>query len=429
MLTRIFNKKITSIIAAVSLLGFAGCQMPAPSGAVKGKASGAILAAQVKDDISDITIDDSIWGKLTAGIVTLYPQTTVKVNDRTANALNSKRYAKNIKVRALTDGKTFAMKICWPDATKSVQTGTKTDEYPDGFAVQIPTDFHNLDRLPYIGMGSPKRPVVVYLRKAVNQHFEPNGFGDVGNQRNERNVNVWDSKLGNDLEKFRIDTKANAYSKYERVFISEGFRSMTQIRDNQAKFRTAMKYNESKGGWEAIFVRPLNDAYTKLYSDTFPVALAAWDGEKLNRDGLKKISPWTAVKVVGSKGSDKIEKLLGHVNADLPKADVKNGEKLTKMNCASCHWFGEVKDAPRFMAPNLQNIGGYSTTEYLRESLLKPGAVVVSGYNRNAHPNYKWYYGDGQGGRMSAMPAFDYLKPKEIDDIVAYLKTLKAEVR
>ena len=41
----------------------------------------------------------------------------------------------------------------------------------------------------------------------------------------------------------------------------------------------------------------------------------------------------------------------------------------------------------------------------------------------------QWYYPDGTGGRVSAMPAFDYLKPQEVDDIVAYLKTLKAEVK
>lgn len=81
------------------------------------------------------------------------------------------------------------------------------------------------------------------------------------------------------------------------------------------------------------------------------------------------------------------------------------------------------------MAPNLSNIGGYSTTPYLIESIIHPNAVVVSGYNRNAHANFAWYYEDGQGGRTSAMPSFEYLTQEEINDITAYLKTLKAEVK
>ena len=100
----------------------------------------------------------------------------------------------------------------------SIQSGTKTDEYPDGFAVQIPQHFENLNRLPYIGMGNPKRPVIIYLRKAVKEHYEPNGNGDVLHQLNERNMHAFDSELGNDLEKFKIDKKSYAMNKYERVF-------------------------------------------------------------------------------------------------------------------------------------------------------------------------------------------------------------------
>lgn len=420
------HKKLISTIAAGCIIGLSNCQANNDSNS---KEQGAILASKVAQSINDIRVNDKIWEDTNSNLVTLYPQTTIRVNDRTANKLNAKRFAKNIQVKALTDGKKIALKVIWDDETKSIQTGTKTDEYADGFAIQIPVNFHNLNKLPYIGMGSPDRPVILYLRKSVEEHFEPNGFGEVKTQVNERNTNAFDSELGNGLEKFRIDAKVAAYETYERVFIAEGFRSTTQIRDNLAKFRTSMKYNENKKRWEAMLVRPLNDSYTKLYTDSFPIALAVWDGEKLNRDGLKKISSWTVVKIKDSKGSKKIEELIGTVNRPLPKADTKRGEKLAKTNCASCHWFAEVKDAPRYMAPNLQNIGGYSTTEYLKESITKPNEVVVSGYNRNAHPNYKWYFEDGQGGRISAMPAFDYLKSKDIDDIVAYLKTLKAEVK
>ena len=153
-------------------------------------------------------------------------------------------------------------------------------------------------------------------------------------------------------------------------FIAEGFRSTTQIRDGLAKFRTSMSYNKSADVWEAILVRPLTDPYTKLYTDTFPVAFAVWDGAKLNRDGLKNISPWTAVKVEGGKGSDQISELLGTLNKDLTNADIKNGEVLAKANCAACHWFAEVKDAPAVYGAESSKYRGVFNYRIFKENRL-----------------------------------------------------------
>ena len=80
------------------------------------------------------------------------------------------------------------------------------------------------------------------------------------------------------------------------------------------------------------------------------------------------------------------------------------------------------------MAPDLSNIGGQATAAYIKESILDPNAVVVPGYNRNAHPNFSWYTVDKNGHRTSTMPPFSFLDQKTIEDIVAYLQTQKAEV-
>jgi DMSO reductase family type II enzyme heme b subunit len=390
-----------------------------------------IAAIKIKDDVSKIAVDSGLWGDAISNVVTFYPQSTIRINDKTANKLNANRSATKVTIKALSDGANIAFKLIWKDSTKSLQKGIKTREYPDGFALQFPLNFSNLDRLPYIGMGSSKRPVIVYLNKAVTNHFEPNGNGDVRTQLNPSNNNVFNSAIDNSKEKFEIDVESKKIKTYERAFISEGFRSLTQIKDNSAKFSMKMEYQNnwfSPNEWEAVFIRPLNDEYAKLYTDTFPVSFAIWDGAKLNRDGLKLISPWTAVKMLNAKGSDKIEKLITVLNRKVDGNEIK-GKELVDQNCASCHVYADQKIAPRYMAPNLSNIGGYSTTEYLRESITEPNAVVVPGYNRNAHPNYQWYYDDGQGGRTSAMPSFSYMSAQEIDDMVAYLKTLKSEVK
>jgi cytochrome c oxidase subunit 2 len=91
------------------------------------------------------------------------------------------------------------------------------------------------------------------------------------------------------------------------------------------------------------------------------------------------------------------------------------GERIVKnAGCLNCHAVdGKEKIAPNFRGlygSNAPLEGGKSVTadeEYLRESIVDPGAKVVKGY-----PN--------------VMPTFKATLPKEdIDAVVAYLKTLK----
>ena len=82
------------------------------------------------------------------------------------------------------------------------------------------------------------------------------------------------------------------------------------------------------------------------------------------------------------------------------------------------------------MAPNLSNIGGYATSNYLMESIIDPDAVVVPGYNVNAHSNTPWYNFDAvTKTRKSTMPSFGHLSDEEKTNLIAFLKTLKAGVK
>lgn len=391
-----------------------------------------IIVHKVLEDITHIDVGSSQWRGTNETQIVLYPQTTITLNDKKANELNANNTAQALWVKAITDGKHIAFKLRWQDESKSVQSGNaiKNTEFPDGFAIQFAAKYDDPSKLPYIGMGSKDRPVVVYLQKAVQKLFEPNGNGDVQKQVNRANVHAFNSLINHDLEKFDIDVEQLAVRDYQKVFISEGFRSMTEIKDHSTKFNAQMQYQTKWFGqneWEGIIVRSLNDEYIKIYNDPFPVAFAVWDGAKMGRDGLKNLSTWIIAQFEGVQGRDGLK---NEFDKDLTAANIYNGEALTKANCASCHNYGNVNEAASsYMAPNLSNIGGYSTTPYLIESIIHPNAVVVSGYNRNAHANFAWYYEDGQGGRTSAMPSFEYLTQEEINDITAYLKTLKAEVK
>ncbi len=383
-------------------------------------ADNTVTAVKVDADLSKIGCGSEVIKKSAKfSKIVLYPQTTVTLNDKKANELNKEAKAMVVDVAALYDGKNVAVIVRWPDSTKNVQKGYKSDVYADGFALQFATTPEDPSKLPYIGMGSDSRPVAIYLQKAVDKFYEPNGNGVVGYQVNPHNTN----RFGESLKSFEKRVEALANRDYQKAFVSEGFRSMTEIKDGTASYNADMHYVEPKKIWGGMVVRPLKDEYADLSKGAFPVAVAVWDGEKLNRNGIKHLSSWIAVKLPVLGG----EELVAAINEKV-KGDVENGKELAMTNCASCHRWKGAQSAPMYMAPDLSNIGGQATAGYIRESIVDPNAVVVPGYNRNAHPNYQWYMTDDKGNRTSTMPPFDWLDKKSLDDLIAYMQTLKAEV-
>lgn len=380
-------------------------------------ASGYVNAVKVPGNVAHLTPESKAWLSASFSEVTLYPQTALKFFDKTANEMNANNKAKKVKIKALYDGSNLAFLIQWNDATKSVQTKESTTVYGDGFAFQFPQNYSDAKELPYIGMGSAKRAVIVHLAKATEGVYEPNGEADVYHQVNKGNQNLYNEEL----KAYEQAVAQKMQKQYQRDFISEGFRSMTQIRDNANQAFMQMSYKD--GFWRGVLSRTLKDTYLDLSKGAFPVAIAVWDGEKKNRDGLKLLSSWIPVKLVGISGGDKlIEDLTTPVSGD-----VANGEKLALENCAACHHYKDQKIAPDFMAPNLSNIGGYATKEYIKESIENPNAVVVPGYNIKAHPNSAWYSLDEQGQRVSTMPAYDWMDEKSKNDLVAFFSSMKEE--
>jgi mono/diheme cytochrome c family protein len=85
--------------------------------------------------------------------------------------------------------------------------------------------------------------------------------------------------------------------------------------------------------------------------------------------------------------------------------DAGNGETLFNANgCSGCHSTGEAA----LVGPGLGGISDRVDADYIQESIVDPGAVVVDGF-ANIMPS-------GFG---------DSLYESEITDIVAYLSTLK----
>ena len=92
-------------------------------------------------------------------------------------------------------------------------------------------------------------------------------------------------------------------------------------------------------------------------------------------------------------------------------ASAQRGAKLiVEYACSACHVAGEGRVAPLFAGIAGRAAGrrtGLSASEYLRESIVSPGAHLVEGYANAMPGNF--------GERLSGA---------EVADIVAYLLTL-----
>lgn len=381
-----------------------------------------VVTAGTVADASALTPDSSDWNSAAFTNVTLYPQTTIKGNDKEANMLNKANLAKVAKVAALQDGKNVAIAVIWEDKSENQHNGKCTDSYADAIALQFAKEVTDAAKLPYIGMGSEGREVAIYVKKNKFNNYEPNGdmnakgTAKVETQVNRHQTNAFDADLAA-YDKQVVDLGSD---NYERKFVSAGFRSLTEIKDGSAT--STMKMSRIPGyGWIATLVRPLSDDYATL-KDTTPVAFAIWDGNKNNRNGLKVLSSW--IPVVVSKKDDALVTAL----TEQVKGDVANGQAQAVANCSSCHNFPGAEargyDISAYAGPDLSNIGGYATASYIKESMMDPSAVVVPGYNQNAHVSSPWYM-ITDGKRASMMPAFDYLDAKSVTDIVAFMQTLK----
>jgi cytochrome c oxidase subunit 2 len=117
------------------------------------------------------------------------------------------------------------------------------------------------------------------------------------------------------------------------------------------------------------------------------------------------------VKVLDAAGFSKWYQSGGGVD-NLPPAE--KGQKIFESRCKACH----SVDGTRVQGPSFKGLfgkteelegGGTATVDenYLKESILNPGAKIVKGY-------------------PASMPTFKgLLKDKDVEALIAYMKTLK----
>jgi hypothetical protein len=101
----------------------------------------------------------------------------------------------------------------------------------------------------------------------------------------------------------------------------------------------------------------------------------------------------------------------------VPPGDAEAGRRaFLDLGCGSCHRVpGETSSASdERTGPDLTGMGSHHPAEYFAESILTPDAVIVDGPG--------WVGTDGR----STMPAYPDVTLRQLADLVAYLKSLRA---
>ncbi len=145
---------------------------------------------------------------------------------------------------------------------------------------------------------------------------------------------------------------------------------------------------------------------------------------------------------------------LGRIEPEKLNGDPVRGKSIyASHGCANCHI---VRGAGTGLGPELSEIGARRSGAYLKESIVNPPAAVPDGYLvvsvisggrtvRGARVNedsFSIQIRDASGKfhsfrkseatikrepKASLMPAFDKLSPSDLDDLVAYLASLRGE--
>lgn len=94
-------------------------------------------------------------------------------------------------------------------------------------------------------------------------------------------------------------------------------------------------------------------------------------------------------------------------------ADVEAGEEQfnrsvigSQTGCSNCH---SIREGEVIVGPSLAGIGSREDPKYIRESILDPDAEIVDGFSEGTMPDV-WD---------------EALTPQQVDQLVAYLLTLK----
>lgn len=207
-----------------------------------------------------------------------------------------------LKVSAMHDGTTIAIRFTWKDATRN-DAVVRPEDFEDMAAIQI----YKGDHEPFFGMGSAVASVDTWLWRATTSRA-------AALANSKLDVYPFDDPLYKNLGKdksFVQPDQQTARAAGNPIAEPNGVNNVTAkgpgsttMRPKSSQFAKAGATWEN-GQWTVVFRRPLavpaGDGVTLAPGDKVAAAFALWDGAARDRNGQKLVSIWHDLILEGAK--------------------------------------------------------------------------------------------------------------------------------
>jgi hypothetical protein len=201
-------------------------------------------------------------------------------------------------VRSVHDDENLYVAVEWGDPSVDSSVGAPQD-FTDAVAVQFPSVPG--ETIPAFCMGDPNAGVNIWQWRAAWQADMESGFRSVKQQYPNADVDMYPFS---DEDLFYPGRAAgNPFSKLDRTspvdnLIANGFGTLTADDGHEVQGWGAWR----DGTWRVIFARPMQvnaDGVTDFGPiDRTNVAVAVWDGEAEERDGMKSVGNFVSMEIL-----------------------------------------------------------------------------------------------------------------------------------
>ncbi|HWI52231.1 MAG TPA: ethylbenzene dehydrogenase-related protein [Symbiobacteriaceae bacterium] len=206
--------------------------------------------------------------------------------------------ARDVSVKAVTDGTNLAVRMEWADGAKDVTT-LRPQDFGDQAAIQLSDQVSNAC-MGQVGMN----PVHIWQWKADWQF----GSRDMKTQF----PNIINDGFHDDTGKALLTEDlyarpafvagnaraAEAKDKPVESLIAEGFGTLTSAGAHPMQ----SKGDYQNGRWAVVFMRPLQGEtgdVSLTAGAPLQAAFAVWDGQFMQRDGMKYTTSWVVLQLEG----------------------------------------------------------------------------------------------------------------------------------
>ncbi len=267
-----FTERPTHLVHCASLLLFSICLLLIGASVV----SAQEMVIMAKKIIKELPLDPNApeWAEADAVDAPLASQVVTRPRTYEASV-------KEVRVRALHNGKDIAFLLEWKDSTRD-SAFEVVHTFSDAAALQFPSETKTM---PHFGMGHEEGIVNIWNWKAV--------FQDGADKK------VVYAMVDDFLAGHEAGNPVSLHKTPIQNLIAGGFGTLTAMEEKAPNVAGGGKWDG--GTWKVVFKRPIKGA--EKYEAQFeegkltPVTFAVWDGAKGERGARKAFSTWYYVAI------------------------------------------------------------------------------------------------------------------------------------